>query len=227
MPLAIVFDTETTGLPPKNNWEPLTAFPFVIQFSYVIVDTDTCKIKKIYNQYIKIDDTIVIEPKITEITGITREIIDSHGIHIGNALQEFFHDYMEADVLVGHNLDFDMKMVLAESARWGLTLINETFDQHCRFGNNDPNKLFDISNPNFYCTMLNGTDLCKIQRINSWGSYLKQPKLSELYQHIFETQPEGLHNSLVDVLACLRCYMDMKHQYRIGDDVFAGMLATK
>jgi DNA polymerase III epsilon subunit-like protein len=223
MPLALVFDVETTGLLPKYNGAPLTEFPHIIQFSYLLYDSDTWAIKRVYNEYIKTKETI--SPKITEITGITREIVDSRGIHICEALQEFFHAYMEADVLVGHNLDFDMKMLLAESARWGLNQIVDTFEEHCKLGNNDSKKLFDTSNPNFYCTMMHGIEMCKLERTNSRGVYLKQPKLSELYQHIFELDPpEGLHNSLIDVLVCLRCYMDMAHQVRLGDDMFTEML---
>jgi len=227
MPLALVFDVETTGLLPKYNGAPLKDFPHIIQFSFVLYDTETLVIKQIYNEYIKIADGVDLSEKITEITGITRELVDSRGIHVGQVLQEFFYAYMKADVLVGHNLEFDMKMVLAESARWDLNLIIDTFEEHCRMGKNDPKKLFDTSNPHFYCTMMNGIELCRLERMNSRGPYLKQPKLSELYQHIFETDaPEGLHNSLIDVFTCLRCYMDMGHQVRMGDDQFAELLGT-
>jgi DNA polymerase III epsilon subunit-like protein len=134
---------------------------------------------------------------------------------------------MEADVLVGHNIDFDLKMVLAESRRWNLDLIIDTFKEHCKMGKNDPTKILDMSNPNFYCTMMHGIELCRMERINTRGVYLKQPKLSELYEHIFESEPpEGLHNSLIDVVTCLRCYMDMAHQVRLGDDLFESLLVA-
>ena len=226
MPLALIFDVETTGLLPKYNGASLSAFPYIIQLSFVLYDTDENKIKKVYNKYVQLNKAVEITPEISKITGITREMIDSRGIHVCEAIQEFFHIYMEADVLVGHNLEFDIKMVLAESARWGLNQIVDAFEQHCKIGKPDNSKnLLHISNPNFYCTMMNGIDMCKLERVNSRGPYLKNPKLSELYQHIFETDPpEGLHNSLVDVFTCLRCYMDMEHQYRIGDELFEKIL---
>jgi len=31
----------------------------------------------------------------------------------------------------------------------------------------------------------------------------------ELYKHLFGIIPDGLHNSMIDVLACLRCYGKM------------------
>jgi hypothetical protein len=39
------------------------------------------------------------------------------------------------------------------------------------------------------------------------GSYMKFPTLCELYMHLFHKTPENLHNSMMDVLVCLRCYL--------------------
>ena len=42
----------------------------------------------------------------------------------------------------------------------------------------------------------------------------KWPKLNELYQHLFPDQKvDGFHNSMIDVLACLRCFVKMKFDY--------------
>lgn len=43
----------------------------------------------------------------------------------------------------------------------------------------------------------------------------KFPKLSELFSKLFtnETLPENMHNSMIDVLVCLRCYLKMQHNY--------------
>jgi len=60
-----------------------------------------------------------------------------------------------------------------------------------------------------YCTMKNGTDICAIKvdgRVSK-----KWPRLSELHQKLFDEVPIGLHNSLVDVMACLKCYLKMRH----------------
>ena len=43
------------------------------------------------------------------------------------------------------------------------------------------------------------------------GVIIKYPKLMELHKHLFNTIPDGLHNSMVDVLVCLRCYGKIKH----------------
>lgn len=39
--------------------------------------------------------------------------------------------------------------------------------------------------------------------------YFKPPKLFELHKHYFNTVPNNLHNSLVDVFVCFRCFYRM------------------
>jgi hypothetical protein len=46
--------------------------------------------------------------------------------------------------------------------------------------------------------------------------YKKWPKLSELYFAMFHENPDGLHNSMMDVLVCLRCYLKMRHRLDSG-----------
>ena len=51
------------------------------------------------------------------------------------------------------------------------------------------------------------------------------PKLVELYQELFRGTPANLHNSLVDTLVCMRCYLKMRHGIDIDEGDFAKMLA--
>ncbi|HUV85413.1 MAG TPA: hypothetical protein VMV86_06875, partial [Methanosarcinales archaeon] len=53
-----------------------------------------------------------------------------------------------------------------------------------------------------YCTMLEGTDICKIPsfRGNKW------PTLKELHKHLFNEDFEDAHDALADVEATRRCY---------------------
>ena len=62
------------------------------------------------------------------------------------------------------------------------------------------------------CTMKTGTDVCKIEKTSPSGEiYYKYPKLSELHQHLFQETPNNLHNSLVDMLVCMRCFYKMRY----------------
>ena len=65
--------------------------------------------------------------------------------------------------------------------------------------------------------MKKGTDLCNILVESKNPKYppsKKWPRLNELYTKLFDgATVDGLHNSMIDVLACLRCYLKMRHNY--------------
>jgi DNA polymerase III alpha subunit (gram-positive type) len=198
MPLALIFDVETTGLIPKFVSEKFP-YPYIIQLSFALYDTDSNKLVETYNNYIKIQKTVVLTEVITNLTGITREMIDSLGIPCGDALNAFYAAYMKADILVAHNLKFDKQMIHIEICA-NLPHLHAIFDQRT---------LASLGKKE-YCTMMEGIPICAIECVNSRGPYLKQPKLSELFEKLFdEPAPENLHNSMVDVLACLRCFVKM------------------
>ena len=82
----------------------------------------------------------------------------------------------------------------------------------------------EIENKN-YCTMMNGRQLCNIKAISKDGKeYIKWPKLIELYKKLFNSEVENLHNSLIDTLVCLRCYLKMKENTEIEDSIFKRLL---
>ena len=58
--------------------------------------------------------------------------------------------------------------------------------------------------------MLFGTHITKLKRLTKYNKQVsKYPKLVELHEKLFETRPKNLHNSLVDVFACFRCFYKM------------------
>ena len=65
---------------------------------------------------------------------------------------------------------------------------------------------------NIYCTMQESIELCAIEMKDKFGRpYKKFPKLVELYQKMFNITPKNLHNSLNDVIVCLRCFIKLKY----------------
>ena len=197
----LVFDVETSGLLPKNKEEAkIEEYPYILQISFVVSDTNGWKITKTANTYINVPQSVEITKKITELTGITREMCDK-GIQIQRALREFAKEYMECDIIVAHNINFDRQMIKTEIERNKEFLERNTrilFDRDFEKQNNKFN----------YCTMYGGKNLCKIEMTDSKGEkYFKCPKLVELYEHLFEMVPGNLHNSLVDILITLRCYI--------------------
>ena len=58
-----------------------------------------------------------------------------------------------------------------------------------------------------YCTLKNSINVCCIKVKGKRGNYYnKWPKLMELHKHLFRSVPNNLHNSLVDIFVCLRCF---------------------
>jgi len=208
----MVFDTETTGLMPKK-YDSLDQCPYILQLSYVIWEDG--RVIKTFNQYIKIDDSIPISDEITRITGITRANTDV-GISIVDALTEFYADYMQCRIIVAHNIKFDQAMIQTEIKRNETALIACP----CVF---DPiyNSIYGIQ---MCCTMNAGKMRCDVYVELSGGRrFKKAPKLGELYQKLFNCMPANLHNSLIDTLVCLRCYLKMK-DVNMDDAYFASLL---
>jgi len=205
----LVFDTETSGLSKTKiiNLSTIHLWPFIVQFSYIIFDTDTCSIVKMYDNIIKLKPYNVISEESSKIHGITNEISLNKGVDIQEVLFEFCSDIDEVDLMVAHNINFDLPLIKVELLR-------------CMQNNIDTNDIYQSLKDNFetilnkkekYCTMENSIHLCKIERENSRGKYLKFPTLTELHVYLFNVTPCNLHNSLNDILITLRCYMKMKH----------------
>ena len=59
-----------------------------------------------------------------------------------------------------------------------------------------------------FCTMKYGAPVCNIIRYCPFRRRLetKPPKLIELYKELFNEIPKNLHNSLIDVFVCFRCF---------------------
>lgn len=210
MSIVLIFDVETTGLLPNKMQDAKPEeLPNIIQLSFALYDTDKQSMIETYNAYIKLSSEIVIKPVITQLTGITREQLDLEGIDMNDAIKEFYRVYQMADIIVGHNIQFDIKMLLLEDR-----------SNDCQIQGIFNPDVLEQNNKKIYCTMQSGIKLCKLERINSRGVYLKNPKLSELYEHLFCRVPNNLHNSMIDVVACLRCFLKMHSNIEISDSVF-------
>jgi len=201
----ICFDTETTGLPERNvSIYDTVKWPHIVQISFMVYDTETKEVIEDYDEIIKIGDDVALTPRSVEIHGITREIIETRGIPIRDALLAFKSALNISDCCIGHNLSFDKRLLIVEGIR------NKGFDS-----NDDSNVQLRFSKE--YCTMQNSVDVCKIARLRKDGStYYKYPTLLELHEYLFHIKPYNAHNSKVDVLICLRCYCKLVFDYDLS-----------
>ena len=192
-----VFDTETTGLPTEKNASILSThkWPHIVQLSYILYDTESKMVVDYSDNIIKLPSGIVVSKESEAIHRISDEMCKTKGIDIKQGLKEFNNAMLESDLVIGHNISFDKRMIMVECIRYKL---EQNFTRNSR------------KKPEF-CTMKNSINICKIVKVSRSGDeYFKYPKLMELHKHLFDSVPDNLHNSMVDVLACLRCYGKMK-----------------
>ena len=231
----LVFDTETTGLPEKkhmsfdkqkeherkmlslselkkegSSWSvELEKYPSIIQLAYILYDTDNPSNSKIFNKYIDIPESINISSESQQIHGISKEKIGLMDLFkkasIEDSLNEFMDDFIEADIVVGHNVDFDRRMIVAELLR----LSKEK---------NMPHIKEIMKDENFECTQEITTPICNLKvklqyvdpktKIPKYIYKIKSAKLIEAYEHYFGYKPAGehMHDAIIDVVVCLRVY---------------------
>jgi DNA polymerase-3 subunit epsilon len=188
----------------------LHLWPHIVQLSYIIYETDLNDIVEAYDYIIKTKEEINIPEDSIKFHGITNEISQSKGNNLNKVLQEFFINLQNIDVLVGHNVSFDINMIKVELLRI-IYSSNETKTYKYN--------LHLLTNfKNICCTLRESISICNIQSFTKTGkSFLKYPKLIELHQKLFESTPNHLHNSFNDILITLRCYMMLKHNIDLNE----------
>lgn len=182
----ILFDTETTGLPKdydapasnNDNW------PRLVQLSWLVVDSELNIISE--NDYVIKPDGFTIPLESSRMHGITTEKALQNGYQLNDVLQKFNNDFEKCSKCIGHNIDYDKKVVASEFLRNGMTDI--------------------ISDSPSECTMKSTVHFCKIS--GPFG--YKYPKLDELYAILFDSTLENAHNSMADIRATLKCYKELK-----------------
>ena len=183
----LFFDTETTGLLPKdceikNN---INNFPRLVEFGFVLLDNN---FKEIYSaDYIIKPKDFEIPVNCSEIHKITTEIANEKGVDIKNALDDFQDNYNKSDCLVCHNFYFDRKIVESELFR--------------------QNIIVKMKEKLHICTMIKTIKF--VGALFKNGRPNKYPTLSELYLKIFNKDFENKHNALSDIKATVECFKEL------------------
>jgi DNA polymerase-3 subunit epsilon len=145
----LFFDTETTGIRPGS----------ICQLSYIIVDSSKKPQTTIGKNFFFAVD--YVEPDAERIHGFSAEKLYelSNGLYFEDLVEEFFEDFQNADFIIGHNVQFDIKFLKHELSGMG-----EAYEPK-----------------NVFCTMNYNRNICKILKPN--GEY-KNPKLEELIKFL-------------------------------------------
>lgn len=180
----LFFDTETTGLPSDFNLPRYVVdnWPRLVQLSWIITDDKGNRLKAA--DHIIKPDGFSIPTEASNIHGITTKRAMSEGDDLIAVIDEFLSDYKSADLIAGHNVDFDKNVVGAEIIRMGGQDIMD-------------------SKPTM-CTMKSSTDYCALP--NKKGDGYKYPRLQELHTILFDIPFEDAHNSASDIAATEKCF---------------------
>jgi DNA polymerase-3 subunit alpha len=224
--ISMIFDTETTGLIPKielsSNWDEvdISSFPYILQLSFVTINELTHQIHGVYDELIKVPEGFIIDPFVTSIHGITNEMINKKGKDPEVEIDIVMKNYIRSKKIIGHNVSFDITMLLVAIIRtlqkyknFDDEYHNETAEKMSKWSGYYEN-LYGTWRYKHECTMKPNVKLCNIwvKRKNSECMFLKFPKLVELHYVLFHSNVKSLHNSLTDVFVCLRCYYFIKYK---------------
>jgi len=191
LPHYIFIDTETTGLPLDYN-APVTNshnWPRMVQICWLEFDINGNEISS--NDYIIKPNGYQIPLSSTHIHNITQASALSTGHDLKAVLSNFSNRIQKAQVLVGHNIDFDLNIIGAELHRMNI-------------GN-------PFSSKNKLCTMKSTKEICAIS--NAYG--YKFPTLQELHHKLFKSVFTGSHNALNDIKATSKCFWELKRLGKI------------
>jgi len=123
-PLAILFDTETTGLTAHPKAEDKIQ-PRIIEFAGVLTDG----IEILDRLEFKCDPGIPLEAIITKITGLTDDDL-ADCAELGEYLHDLKRFFGQADFSLAHNHSFDRDMLRYDLKRFGFTLADIDFPSH-------------------------------------------------------------------------------------------------
>lgn len=123
-PIALILDTETTGLindnsirvTKQNAIEHSDNFPRIVQLAFILVDINGSYIGETF--YIKQKEKIPTQA--TKIHGITNEKCEKEGVELKEALSALTVASSKVDDIVGHNIAFDYKVLHAEFVKAGI-----------------------------------------------------------------------------------------------------------
>ena len=182
-----VFDTETTWFINKKETD-LEKQPHIIQFAGIFGELD---LDWNFTEEKRVD--ILVNPKMPIPFGSSEvhhiyDIDVKKAPYIEEVIDEFLSYINSADVIVGHNIEYDESMIKLELQRLS--------------------RVHDYRPKQVICTMNTTTNFCKLPKKLSTSPGFKRPKLWELHKKLFDKYFIWAHDAMVDVEATLKCFVE-------------------
>jgi DNA polymerase III subunit epsilon len=193
----LYFDTETNGLPKVRGGATtdVNNHPIIVEIAWQIWDGNTCVKKR--TCLLKPEADVVWNMDSAAIHKIFKQTALAQGYPPADVLAEFRTDAQWCDVLIAHNLAFDLPVL------------------KCSYLRLDPATTFEWLPPKQICTMKETTALCRLPFPNSRyprraNDPYKLPKLVELHTHLFGHQGSfDFHNAASDVDCLVKCTQEL------------------
>ena len=193
----LFFDLETTGLPLKNGnqyLDPKISKYYktsrIIEIAWIIIEIkeDNESINKPIHILTK--KSFLIYPKDFVITntiihGIDMENVLTNGLFMENVLKEFEKDLdlFNINKIISHNIEFDYNILLSEC-----------------YNNNSKSLIDKLNSIKKRCSMYEGRKKMNVSKF---------PKLTELYNYLFNEDIQQKHRALNDTELCMKCYLKL------------------
>lgn len=151
----LIFDTETTSIKPGQ----------ICQLSYITIDASSKPQKTTgKNIFFAVDE---MDPSAEAVHGFSMEKLYelSNGMYFEDLVDDFIQDFVKADFIIGHNVNFDIRFLKHELEGMG----------------------YDFTPKHIFCTMQYYINICRIQKANG---DIKNPKLEEVIDFLNITKDD-------------------------------------
>jgi DNA polymerase-3 subunit alpha len=194
--MALIIDTETTGLPERvnpnirinPNYKNINKYDNcrVVQLCFMLCDENLQKIET-KNYIIKKNGFDINN---SEFHGITNEISNNNGIDFNIVCNDFLNYLTKISHIIAHNIDFDINVLKSELFRIGKQNIIDEIDKKILF-----------------CSMINTTNI-----VNCNGRY---PSLAKLYKFSTNNDITNAHNAEYDVINLHEALVCLQNQNKL------------
>jgi DNA polymerase-3 subunit epsilon len=177
----LFFDTETT--------EVTRPTPRIIQMGWILADQAGQVLNK-QTHLIRPNGWLMPTGPFWVNNGFAHTKSMREGVPIDYVLGLFHNDHTQADLLVAHNISFDLRILFGEYGRLGR-----------------------VPAPKMeFCTMNKTTSIARIPGKKGY----KRPTLAELYRFLFEKEMEDSHKADADVAVTMECFFELVNRKLIN-----------
>lgn len=190
--MILAFDTETSGLVRWGDPSDHPSQPHLIQFAGIVLDEDGNEVDML-STLVRPGPGAVMAPEAFAAHGITLEQAATEGMEPLEVFAWFKAKHDISRLIVGHNVQFDCRIMRILSARF-------------------TGEKWENGRP-LFCTLKRSqavVNLPPTERMRAAGRFgPKPPNLGECIRHFFGEDLDGAHDALVDVRASVRVFQHL------------------